>query len=185
MVGAQMNARAPIPLRPDPSAIAERGRRSLSRALLASARCQFETDKNPHRIIEREYLHDDGAALILKAPTAPISTANSALSLQTVEAAVLGGTGAGADLLRRGLMLSFGRNASISLPALIADAEHASFVAEGAPIPVRSLDIDTPVVMAPHKLASIWAMTREVVDGSNAEALVTERRQALDRSRAR
>jgi hypothetical protein len=70
--------------------------------------------------------------------------------------------------------LSFGRAAAISIPALIADANHGAFVGEGQPIPMYALHIDTPTMLAPHKLASMWSMTREMVEGSNAEALTTE-----------
>ena len=70
--------------------------------------------------------------------------------------------------------MSFGRAAAISIPALIADANHGAFVGEGQPIPMYALHIDTPTMLAPHKLASMWSMTREMVEGSNAEALTTE-----------
>jgi hypothetical protein len=167
-------ARQGIPLRPDPAAIAERARKSLARALLASARSVSEPDRNPHRIVARDWSHDDGAALILKTARAPTSTADIALLQTIIEAAVLGASGAGGELLRRGLMLSFGRAASISLPALIADASHGAFVGEGAPIPVYKQSIGTPTKLEPHKLMSIWTATREMLEGSNAEALITD-----------
>ena len=65
--------------------------RTLARALLACARASFETDRDPHRILERDNLFDEGASLILKGATAPTSTANTpALLQQVVEAVVLG-----------------------------------------------------------------------------------------------
>jgi Phage capsid family len=169
-----MNARTPIPLRPDPAALAARARKSLARALIASARACFEPDRDHHRVVEKMWPHDDAAALILKTARSPASTADTALLESVVSAAVLGATGAGAALLARGLVLSFGRAATITLPVLMADASHAAFVGEGAPVPVYSGNVGTPVTMEPHKVMALWTMTRELIDGSNAEVLIGE-----------
>jgi len=169
-------ARQPVPLRPDVNALGDRARRSLSRALLASARACFETDRNHHRVAEKTWPADDGALAILnKGAVAPASTANTGALLQTiVEAAVLGAVGAGAQLLRRALTLNFGRAATISLPTLIADASHGAFVGEGMPVPAYGGNTATPVTLTPHKLMAIWTATRETIDSSNAEALIEE-----------
>lgn len=169
-----MERPTPIPLRPDPAAITHRARRSLSRALAASARGVFRTDKDARPILARDWPQDDGAALVLKGAVAPTGTAETALLTEIVSAAVLGATGAGATLLQRGLVLSFGRAASISLPTLICDAQHGAFVGEGQPVPVYSGSVGTPVTLVPHKLMAIWTMTRELIEGSAAEALITE-----------
>src|SRR5262245_42555190 len=106
-----MNTRSPIPLRPDPAAIARRHRRSLSRAIVASARAEFESDRDIERLIDRDWPRDEDAALILRAASSPMSTANApALLYEIVEAVVLGATGAGTALLQRGTLLSFGRD---------------------------------------------------------------------------
>ena len=159
---------------PSGQEIAERSRKSLARALVASSRAAFESDRNPHRIIARDYWHDHIATLVLKGASAPHSTADTALLQTVVEAAVLGATGAGVQLLRRGLVLLFGRNAVISLPTLVCDASHGSFVGEGQPIPVHALSIGAPVTMEPRKLAAITVLTREMLGGPNVEALVEE-----------
>jgi hypothetical protein len=171
-----MNAtvRQGVPLRPDPVAVATRGRRSLTRALLASARALSQPDKNPHRIVEGEWAHDDGARLVLRGATTPTSTADIALLESIVSATVLGPVGVGAELLRRGLVLSFGRAASISLPAFIASAQHAHFVAEGAPIPMSAFSMGTPVTLEPRTIKAAWAMTNEMIAAPNAEALTGE-----------
>ena len=87
---------------------------------------------------------------------------------------MLGSTGAGGQLLRRGLVLDFGRADSISLPNLICDSQHGGFVGEGQPMPVRAFNLGTPTVLRPHKSASIFALTREMAESSNAEALIGE-----------
>lgn len=165
-----MNERLPIPLRPDPAAIAARGHRSLARALVASARSCFRPGSAAQEIAKG----DDGAKLILRAASAPHTTADVGLVQSIIEASVLGAVGAGADLLRRGVVVNFGGAASIRLPVLIADASHASFVLEGAPIPVHALNIGTPTILEPRKIKAIWSMSRETIEGSNAETLVEE-----------
>jgi hypothetical protein len=158
-------------------AIAERATKSLARALLASARALALPDRDPMQVAQAEWSHDDATRTILRAAVAPASTANAAnaVLLETaVAGVVLGGVGAGADLLRRGLVLSFGRSASIKLPALIADATHGAFVAEDGVIPAYQESTASPPTLVPHKLCGIWTMTNEMLTGSNAEALITE-----------
>ena len=181
-VGTACNARAmtapvrqqPVPLRPDPAAVGERARRSLSRALIASSRALFQPDRNSHRIAERMWSHDDGTHAVLRAAVEPTSTADVALLQTVVEAVVLGATGAGVALLQRGTMLSFGTDASILLPTLICDGSHGAFVGQGAPIPVFSDSVDPGVKLEPRKVMSLWTMTREQTESSNAEMLVEE-----------
>jgi len=78
---------------------------------------------------------------------------------------------AGAQLLRGGLVLSFDGYGSISVPSFVAGAGSAGFVAEGQPIPVRQLN-SSAVQLLPYKIGSICAVTQEMVDSSNVEAMV-------------
>jgi hypothetical protein len=57
---------------------------------------------------------------------------------------------------------------------LIADASYGSFVAEGEPIPMRSLAVGTPVTMEPRTIKTGWSLTREMIESSNAEALTID-----------
>src|SRR5262245_41158104 len=125
-----MNAPARgIPLRPDRDALRSRNIASLARALVSHGRACFGPDTNPHRLCEGTWPDDAGAPQIWKAATLPASTASATALLQSVtEAAVLGAVGAGGTLLGRALNLSFAGAASISLPTLIADASHGSYV---------------------------------------------------------
>jgi hypothetical protein len=83
---------------------------------------------------------------------------------------IMSGVSAGAEVLRRCLMLALDRNGFL-VPGLVVDATGASFVAEGDPIPVHNL-ATTPGSIPFTKLASIAVLTREMVESSNAEALI-------------
>jgi capsid protein len=90
----------------------------------------------------------------------------------------LAGASAGAALGRQCLQLAFDRNAYIGVPGIVADATHAAFVADGAPIPVVAFNL-FPVTLKLHKVASIVALTRQMIESSNIEALMQD---ALTRS---
>jgi hypothetical protein len=83
----------------------------------------------------------------------------------------LGPASAGAEILKRGLVLNFDGTGAISIPGFVAEFGNAGFVAEGQPIPVKQLGV-TPGLLQPHKLAAIAVLTREMAEGSNAEALI-------------
>jgi hypothetical protein len=87
--------------------------------------------------------------------------------------AALGPASAAAQLMQRGLVLNFDGFGVISAPGFVAGAGNASFVAEGAPIPVRQL-ASTAATLNPHKLATIAVLTRELIESSNAEAAVSD-----------
>jgi hypothetical protein len=92
----------------------------------------------------------------------------------------LGPASAAAQVLRRCLLLSFDGAGSISAPAFAGSAGNASFVADGNPIPVRQLSATT-AILNPFVVATIAVLTREMMESSNAEALITD---ALVRSAA-
>jgi hypothetical protein len=84
---------------------------------------------------------------------------------------------AGVELLGRGLQLTFDGAAAIRLPLI--QPGQASFVGQGKAIPVTGLTTSPGVTLEPFKLASIAVVTREMMDSSNAEAVV---RQTLSES---
>jgi hypothetical protein len=69
-------------------------------------------------------------------------------------------------------MLSLDRHQSVQVPSLVASATLASFIAEGQPIPVRQLDTSKSIKLEPRKLATGFVLTREIIQSSNAVALV-------------
>jgi hypothetical protein len=116
-------------------------------------------------------------AMVMRAASTPaaISVAGWAAELarkqivDTLEA--LGPAAAAATLLKQSLVLTFDRAGIISAPGFVAGTGNAGFVAEGLPIPVRQLAEIAPL-LTPFKLATIGVLTREMIESSNAEALV-------------
>ena len=145
---AGMNApvRQGIPLRPDPSALRRATLRSLARAAIAVARGHYPGDAA--NLLREKWRDDHAAWAIVRASTAPSDTSSaSALVRQTIPAffEALGPASAGAQLLGKGLQLSFGDAGSISIPAFVVDASKIAFIPEGAPIPVEQLSVKPPV----------------------------------------
>lgn len=179
-----MNTRPnPIPLRPDPAAIAEATISALVRTCIASARHQLDRSVAPAEFARRTW-GDEAAQVqyLLRAASSPaqISAPGWAQELAhvvTIFLPSLTPLSAGADLLARGLQLSFDGAAQIKLP-LIAQGT-AGFVGEGKPIPVVQFATSAGAVLEPYKLASITTLTREMMDASTAEAII---RQALSES---
>jgi hypothetical protein len=87
----------------------------------------------------------------------------------TVEA--LGAASAAVDVMTGGLVLTWNGYGAIGVPAFVATAGGASFVAEGQPIPVRQFAATAQSIL-PHKVAGISVLTREMVESSNAEQLI-------------
>lgn len=87
--------------------------------------------------------------------------------------AALGPASASAQVMSRGLVLSWDGAGQIAAPGFVAGAGNASFVADGAPIPVRQL-ASTAALLNPHKLAAIAVLTREIIESSNAEAAIED-----------
>jgi hypothetical protein len=177
-----MNKPVPIPLRADPAAVAERHLISTARAVLASARATYEHDRTGAAVrLVRATWPDDRMAreLVTKAASSPAMTTTTGwaaeLAATRVESllSVFGPASCGATLLRRGTLLSWGGANKITVPGIsAASASFASFVGQGAPIPTRQMTTSAGVSLTPAKFATIFALTREMVESSNAEALV-------------
>jgi len=133
---------------------------------------------NPNQRFPRERWADDEifrVERVLKAATNPAmtTTANWAQPLATVSVALLSNlfpTSGGADLLMRGNALNFAGAAQVNIPAFkIAQAD---FVRQGDPIPVVDGTVTIANSLLPCKFAVITTLTRELVESSNAEALI-------------
>ena len=164
---------APPSLRRDPPLQFPPGniflRRLVTLALAQVERC------SPHEIAARMWPSD----LVLRAATAPAMTTVTGWAAELVQTMVadglraLGPASAGAQVLEQGLVLSFEGHGTISAPGLVVEYGNAGFVGEGKPIPVRQLTT-TASTLLPHKLAAIGVLTREMVESSNAEALIAD-----------
>jgi hypothetical protein len=85
----------------------------------------------------------------------------------------LGPASGATDVLKQCLVLDWDGAGIISAPGFTASANNAGFVQEGQPIPVRQLSVG-PAQLQPYKLASIAALTREMIESGNAEALISD-----------
>jgi hypothetical protein len=164
----------PIPLRSDPDALARAAVASFVRAVIVEAMSAVDRTVNRSAYAEQRWPHDRELPLILRAATSPTSLAN-APALANVAYALLGaltGASAGADLLRRGIALSFDGAALINVPGISPPS--ATFVGEGQPISVQQAATSPGPQLAPHKLTAIATLSGEMVRGSNAEQLVKQ-----------
>jgi Phage capsid family len=173
----------PVPLRPDSRAISDATIAAFTRACIASAWGQVDKTTRPLEYARRTW-GDSGEAAqyILRAAssTAQISTPSWAAELAhvvTIFLPSLAPLSAGVQLLARGLQLEFDGAAAIKLP-LIAQGQ-AVFTGEMRPIPVVGFTTSAGVTLTPFSLKSITTLTREMMESSNAEAIV---RQALSES---
>ena len=88
-------------------------------------------------------------------------------------ATAMGAAAGAADVMKRCMLLDWNSAGIISVPAFVASAGNSGFVQEGQPIPVRQLN-EAPIQLQPYKLASIAALTREMVESSNAETIISD-----------
>jgi Phage capsid family len=157
-----------IPLRPDPTAVAIAALRSVARAALHAVRSAGS--KNP----ERHPWRDDAAVdLALRSPVSPAKP-SEVQALAQVRAQFLPSLmqySAAAAVLDQTLQLSLDGAASVSLPAVSIPT--AGFVSPGQAIPVLQGTATAAASLAPSKLATLIALTREMVD-ANGEVIMTQ-----------
>src|SRR5262245_48853280 len=151
----------------------------LVRAVLANARALYTGDRNPARVAERTWPRDaEALRIVTRAASAPAATTVAGwaaeLAVNTISEILvaLGPQSAGSELLRRGTMLTLPPYSSITVPSLVASATNASFIGEGKAIPIRQLDTSKSVKLESRKLATGFSLSQELVNSSNAEALV-------------
>lgn len=146
--------------------------RPLVRGIIAQARTS-ETGEGPEALARRLWPNDRSVlALLTRASVEPTGSSATTLGTTTVADVVasIGPRAAVGELFRRTTALSFGRAASVFVPTVIASAV-GNFIAPAAPIPIKALVLDGATLSA-KKCAVAVALTREVVEGSNAESIV-------------
>ena len=79
-----------------------------------------------------------------------------------------------AQLLRLGTVLTADRRGIVSVPGFVASFGNKGFVAEDDPIPVQQLALSISNQLKPSKCAGIVVLTREMIESSNAEKLITD-----------
>jgi hypothetical protein len=157
------------------------GERSLYRAcLLRGMRARAPRAENP-------WPEDHVIDLVLRAAQDPTSMA-TAPELAPVMTEFLAGLtefSAAAALFVLCSNLSFGNAGSLAVP-MISELDQADWVREGAPIPVL-MGVTELATMSPYKMATIIALTAEMMASGSAEAMMRQKLQdnvgpSLDRS---
>jgi capsid protein len=128
----------------------------------------------PDEVARTLWPADPDVELVLRAATASHTLANTPVLAQIAKVflTTLVPVSAGADLLARGIGLTFDGAAQITLPGISVPT--ADFVGEGAPIPVVQSTTSPGAVLSPHKLSVITSLTGEMLRNSNAETLVRD-----------
>jgi Phage capsid family len=147
---------------------------SLVRSVIATGLGKLDANVRPSDYARKTWPADRNVATVLRAATSGLTMA-SADGLAQVTAAFLPAlvpVSAGADLLQRGLGLSLDGIAQLTVPGIAVPT--ADFVAEFAPIPLVQAPTSAGATLTPHKLAVIVSLTREMMQSSNAEAMVRQ-----------
>jgi hypothetical protein len=167
-----MTRQSDFPLTRNPETVRDNAVRSFTRAALCVGLAKLE--KSNTNVVARRFADDRNVDLILRAAVSPASTTNTTALTQIAQAFLdaLVPASAGADLLNRSIELNFAGAAQISVPGIALPT--ATWVAEGAPIPVVKAPTTPGVSLSPRKLATIAVLTGEMMRSSNAETMVRQ-----------
>jgi hypothetical protein len=157
----------------------EQAMSTLVRSVIAFAHGKLHPSVTTERLVQQRWGGNDmeGIAQVLRAASGPAMTSTIGWAKElghTTQAflSALVPLSAAADLLNRGLQLTFDDAAAISIGTVVTPV--MDFVAQGAPIPVVMGTSNVQATLEPHKFSGITVLTREVVDGGNGEALVRD-----------
>jgi len=144
-----------------------------ARAIAAVRRAKVED------VVESLWPNDKLISTIVRAASAPAMTAVTGWAKELAQIRVadavdaLGAYSSAVEIMENSLLLAWDGYGQISVPGFVASAANGGFVADGDPIPVRQL-VDAAQPLLPHKVASIAVLTEEMINSSNAEALITD-----------
>jgi hypothetical protein len=149
---------------------------TFTRSVIALANSSLNPGVRPSEFTAKRWAHEARdidwmarAAVNPAAMTVPSWAAELAQVSKTFIASLVA-VSAGADLLQRGLQLAFDGVQQILLPLI--NPGTATFLREGAPIPVRQFQTQAGATLVPCKLATITILTREMLESSNAEVII-------------
>jgi hypothetical protein len=167
----------PIPFRADRNAAREAAISALVRSAIAIARGVRERSP-PADIAQKTWGREASrdVALVMRSASAPAMTTQTGWAAEVAHVsqlflATLVPASAAADLLGRGLQLTFAGAATISLPTLNL-APPAAFLGQGKPVAVTQYVSSVGASLVPHKFGVSVAMTHEMMTSSNAEMLL-------------
>jgi HK97 family phage prohead protease len=155
------------------------------RSLVCAVKAHF-TKQSPYEILKQEYGDDEPTRAVLsvitKAAAVPADTVTSGWASQLVDTSIQDYFGALMPnsvypaLAAKGGKFSFGRAGIVSMPSRASTPTIAgSFVAQGAPIPVRQAAF-TAITFTPKKMGVISTFTREIAEHStpSIDALIRQ-----------
>jgi HK97 family phage prohead protease len=166
------------------------------RSLVCAVRAHFNK-QSPIEILKQEYGDDDQTRavfnVITRAATVPADTVTSGWASQLVDTSIqdffaaLLPNSVYPGLAAKGGKFSFGRAGIVSMPTRASTPTIAgSFVAQGAPIPVRQ-GAFTAITFTPKKMGCISTFTRELaehstpaIEGLIRQAIVEDTSVAID-----
>lgn len=138
------------------------------------------TGETPREVAARMWPSDRVIAEILeRATSAPAMTSTTGWAAELVHKIItdtlstMGAASAAADVMKQCLVLGWNGAGLLGVPGFVASAGNSGFVQEGQPIPVRQLT-SLGTQLQPYKLATIAMLSREMVESSNAEALISD-----------
>jgi hypothetical protein len=146
--------------------------------MLADAISRYE-HTGPSKIAERLWPQDRDTPILIKAAANPADTTTSGWASQLSQTAVsdlvlrLGPATCAGELMRLGMALRFENNAQVNVPAIVASASDSAWVAQGSPFPIKQMTIGAGATLTPRRLVCAFAMTRDLVEHSAAEAIIT------------
>jgi hypothetical protein len=147
---------------------------TLVRAAIAIGRNAVDRQTSAADYARKQWPDDRNVGAVLRAAVSPMSLANADGLAQVTHAflATLVPVSAGADLLQRGLGLSFDGAAQVTVPSISVPL--ADFVGEGVAIPVQTAQTGSGTTLSPHKLAVVATLTNEMMLSPNAEPMVRQ-----------
>jgi hypothetical protein len=153
----------------------ERAMSTLVRSIIVAANSKLDPDVVTDTFVRRRWGDGamDGIGMLLRAASSPATTTGTGWAAEVTQISValldaLVPISAGANLLRRGMQIDFGRDAAIKLPTIAPGI--CKFVRAGDPIPVEKFAASGPQI-TPRKMACIVELTTEMLQSSSAEAL--------------
>jgi HK97 family phage major capsid protein/HK97 family phage prohead protease len=165
-------------------------------ALVCKVKAHF-TKQSPYEVLKEEYGDDEPTRAVLnvitRAATVPADTVTSGWASQLVATSIgeffsaLMPNSVYPSLAAKGGKFSFGRAGIVSMPTRASTPTIAgSFVAQGAPIPVRQGAFSS-ITFTPKKMGVISTFTREIaehstpaIDGLIRQAIVEDTSVAID-----
>jgi hypothetical protein len=156
-----------------------RALQALARTAITIGRSALDQNRNPIADYTKYngWDRDETFNALLKGSVNPATTSQAGWAAEVAHVAQsflvsLTPLAAGAALLQQCLTLNFDRANKILLPAIAPGI--ATFIAQGAPYPAKKLSTTASAILTPAKMGSIVALTREMLESSNAEAVITQ-----------